>query len=729
MKRGKAKPKPERLAAPAEGAAPGRFAARSRLRSLAPLLAILAIGMALRICYLIEIHDSPDLVYPLLDAAYHDYWAKGIAFGQWTLPRGVPDPRLASHSYFRPPGYPYFLAFLYSLTSGGHIGARVIQMLLGLLNVCLAYCLCKRMFGKRTAVLLAALMSTYWVFIFFEGELLAPTLLIALILSFFLLMQSWLTGKNRVAKGAPPSPATASGKKTMRKTDQGADLLRPFLAGITLGLMALTSPNCLVLVPLVLAWMLWLRPRGKSVRDKRGSTAVLQGPAVLLLGTILVVAPVTLRNYAASKEFVLISSNGGINLYIGNNQETDGVWPKVPELPELIGRSSWSSFDYPFIVRGLEQKTGRRMSHSSASRYFAGKAIRFIRDNPLTVAGYMLKKGVLFFSPNEVSNNREMSVDRENSLALRLAPLSFPIVFAFAVLGLASLAHRHLRESASENVYVEATPMVLLILLFVTFYVASYLPFFVSARYRAPILPLLMIFSAFALQQVTESFSKRQFRQTALYLGFALVVLLGLNLTGHLFPYEANRARWHYLKGWNSEQAGLVARAEKEYRQAVALDSEDFGFHYTLGNLLNRQAKHEEAAEQYRECLECFPGSPEALVGLGTVSEKLGQYEEALEHYGKTLELHPQNVYALQYLGRSLIYLQRYDEALPHLRKSASLYGDSPEVCYNLALALAKTANYEEARSWLKKLLAAKPGDRQAQQLLAEIERVSNIEK
>jgi len=209
------------------------------LRSILPLLVILLLGVALRIFYLVEIHDSPDFTRPLLDAAYHDYWARGIALGDWTLPRGVPSPRITSTPFFRPPGYPYFLGLLYSITSGSHTGTKIIQMLFGLLNVCLAFQLCRRLFDRRSGLILAFFMATYWIFIFYEAELLAPTLLVTLSLSFLLLLQSWFV------KGGFP---------------------RAFLSGIVLGLMALTSPNYLVGIPLVFVWLLFLYRCGKSAQ-------------------------------------------------------------------------------------------------------------------------------------------------------------------------------------------------------------------------------------------------------------------------------------------------------------------------------------------------------------------------------------------------------------------------------------------------------------------------------
>jgi hypothetical protein len=80
---------------------------------------ILALAAVVRLLYFLDIRPQPDFRHPGLDAGYHDYWARGLAFNQWTPPHGQPDPLIRTQPYFRPPGYPYFLAGVYRITGGG----------------------------------------------------------------------------------------------------------------------------------------------------------------------------------------------------------------------------------------------------------------------------------------------------------------------------------------------------------------------------------------------------------------------------------------------------------------------------------------------------------------------------------------------------------------------------------------------------------------------------------
>ena len=74
---------------------PPPTADRGSSRSTFLILAvILLVGAALRIAYLREIVSAPDFAAPITDAAFHDYWARGLLTGDWTPPARQPDPRI-----------------------------------------------------------------------------------------------------------------------------------------------------------------------------------------------------------------------------------------------------------------------------------------------------------------------------------------------------------------------------------------------------------------------------------------------------------------------------------------------------------------------------------------------------------------------------------------------------------------------------------------------------------
>ena len=68
-------------------------------------------------------------------------------------------------------------------------------------------------------------------------------------------------------------------------------------------------------------------------------------PAVMLLATLVVLAPWTIRNAVALDRFVPVSTGGGKALYIGTYLEADGDGPKLRDrlLARYLGLAARSS--------------------------------------------------------------------------------------------------------------------------------------------------------------------------------------------------------------------------------------------------------------------------------------------------------------------------------------------------------------------------------------------------
>ena len=168
-------------------------AAKSDRRLWLILAGIILLGALLRGLFLGEIAGTAGFTEPTADAAFHDYWARALVTDDWSPPEQNPNPYIDSVPFVRPPGYPYFLAASYQLTGQSYLGARIVQMALGLLNIWLAFLLGRMFMNRTVGLILAAFMAVYWALIYFESELHAPVLLITLSLVFFLVIGRWLT--------------------------------------------------------------------------------------------------------------------------------------------------------------------------------------------------------------------------------------------------------------------------------------------------------------------------------------------------------------------------------------------------------------------------------------------------------------------------------------------------------------------------------------------------------
>jgi tetratricopeptide (TPR) repeat protein len=583
-----------------------RRAGRSDARVLVTLLVILALGGLLRGLYVTELTQAPDFRVPYSDAGYHDYWARGLAFGAWTPPPNEADPEIKTSPYLRPPAYPYFLALIYRITGGSYLAPRVVQACLGLLSVFLGFRLAASRIRPSVGLILAAFMAVYWAFIYFEGELHAVALLIPLLLLFTILVSGW-SRRATLADGA--------------------------LAGVVLGLATITRPNAVVLLAAVGVWALWVRSR------TRGRTRWGLAFLGLIVGTVLAILPTTIRNYAVSGEFVPITSNTGVNLYMGNNDEANGLCDG-----DLPGIGDFGTcFDYPAVLRTLERQLGRPLTSAQASNYLAGQAVRFVRENPGQALRLLGRKALLFWGPWEVTHNKVVALERETSGVLRRTPGDFPMVVALAGLGGVYLFvrwRRSRREGDGGSREAEAEwQFAGLVVLIVFAWFLSILPFFAAARYRTPVIPFLLLLGAVGVHGVYALFRRGQWLRAIGWSGLAvgLFALASVNVVG----YRSEPAVWHYQRAMSSAAMGRTSEAIAGFRAALRADPDYWQAHLDLGVALALRGRNEEAAPHLFEAVRLNPTSPFTHYNVGLLFEVTGRLRESEEQYVETLRLDP----------------------------------------------------------------------------------------
>lgn len=369
-------------------------------------------------------------------------------------------------------------------------------MLLGLANACLAFVLGRRLFDSATGLAAAALIAGYWIFIYYEGELHAPVLAVFGTLVLLLVEYAWATRR---------SLATA------------------FAGGLVLGLYALVRPKVPLVLPVVVGWHFWaLRRRGENRRFFATAT-------LAVLGTAAAVAPVTLRNHLAAGDFVLVTTNAGINLYISHNPEATGTEVVIPELRRLTGLSRWTCFEYPALVRGVGRQLGLpdgEIEHSRASYYFTRQAVDFARREAGKTLRWVLRRALLFWGPAEISNDEIVHWDRRMSPLLHRIPGSFPAVLTLALMGAVAAFAPHRRESGDGGEAALKAPAfetALLVALFASATFVSVWPTIAAARYRVPVIPCLILFAAFAIVHWARGWRTRR-RRALLFAGAALAV-------------------------------------------------------------------------------------------------------------------------------------------------------------------------------------------------------------
>ncbi len=195
-----------------------------------------------------------------------------------------------------PPVYPYLLAGIFKLfgiyTKASALAILTLQGLFSSLTCVTIFFVALRNFGPATA------RAAAWLWAFFPY---------AIYISSHDVWESALT------------PLLASSLFLLALKLAGSPNWKLWLAfGLLWGLVALTSPAMLSILPVMGGWAAF-RLRARGMRWAGGAAM-----AALLFA--LCVAPWVLRNYSTFGRFIPLRDNFGLELYVGNSLETDEPW-------------------------------------------------------------------------------------------------------------------------------------------------------------------------------------------------------------------------------------------------------------------------------------------------------------------------------------------------------------------------------------------------------------------
>lgn len=619
------------------------------------LIGILAVGALLRGLYLSELVHYPDFSAPGVDAGYHDYWARALLTGKWTPPVQYADPLIRTKPYFRPPGYPYFLAFVYLITGGSYLGARILQMALGLLGALPAFLFGRRWFGSRMGLIFAGLMSVYWGFIYFEGELVEPGLVALLALILIWDLSRWT---------------------------EKVTLARSMLTGLILGVSALVRPNILLFGPVILVWAWWV------LKDRRRFVTASVG---LIVAAGLTISPVTIRNYIVAHDFVPISSNSGIALLMGNNEYAGGgISTQIPGIGDFN-----TCFDYPSLVAAVGKKVGRPVKDSEASVYFSQMAKEWVKAHPADALRLTWKKALMFWCPPEVGNNKEDQVERDHSRVLTRIPGNFALAAAlFAVGALFSLPYRGNKKTSRQY------QVLVLVMAFIAVYFVSYLLYFAAGRFRMPMVPFLLFFGAVGLDWVIA----RHDLKTVGIWAAAMVAAYGL-ASANFTHYQPDVAKWHLDRAIVYGNTGHTDGAIREYRESLRTKPDNPFALYNLGMQLTSRERYDEAVDCYEKALEINAEDFRAHYGLGVVYSFRNQTDDAITEFREAARLNPDFYLAHQELGLALLARKHTDEALSELLEAVRLNPDADAAHASIAVILDNQGRLDEAEKHYRKAL------------------------
>ena len=291
--------------------------------------AIVALALAVRACWAIAVP-----VVPLSDSNVYDVLARNIASGVgYAFEPGKP-------SAYWPVGTSAVYAGLYRVFGVGYAPILVLNVLVGGLTVALVMTLAGRWYGPR-AGRYAGLVLALWPGQVMFSSILASELLFNL---------GWLAA------------LYFFGRK-----DWPAALRVPLVAAVLAG-TSFVRPLALPM-PVIFAWFCLAGSLRKPPWSWRSLLGIGAEAGITLALMLAMLAPWAERNRRGLGEAVLVSTNGGANLWMGNNPNTNGGYCPLP--PEV-----------------------ESLNEAVRDRLLKNEAIAYIKARPLAFVGRTAKKAV-----------------------------------------------------------------------------------------------------------------------------------------------------------------------------------------------------------------------------------------------------------------------------------------------------------------------------------------------
>jgi 4-amino-4-deoxy-L-arabinose transferase-like glycosyltransferase len=247
----------------------------------------------------------------------------------------------------RPPGYPAFVAAVWSVTGENLLALRLVEALVGTISVALIAALGARWFGSGAGRLALVVAAFHPVLAYLPSTQYSENLLVLVcVLAYGCLFEAILRPGRR---------------------------LRWWIAGgVLLGVACLIRPNVVVLVPGLLLGAAW-----SLARAGRGFALPAFACVVALSLTL---APWLIRNHRVHGHWYFVAAGGGRSLWLGNNDQTSGRAGSIA-VPDSA----------------LLNEMGRLPGDIAQDQHFAEIGLAWIKADPVRAARrYLVHMGSLW---------------------------------------------------------------------------------------------------------------------------------------------------------------------------------------------------------------------------------------------------------------------------------------------------------------------------------------------
>jgi tetratricopeptide (TPR) repeat protein len=564
-----------------------------------------------------------------LDDALYDNWGLSISRGQL----------IGKDVFYGLPLYAYFLGFIYWLFGHSLYTVRIIQVLLTIFSCIMVYLIGSKTFTRKVGLLAALFFSLYGQFLFHEGQLVSVTLAIFLNLASILFIIVSLENKNKLCF---------------------------IISGLLIGFSSLAMSGIFMIIPFI-SFMAFYFFKNKI--------EALLSIFLILFGISIPIGLSTLHNYLAEKDFVLVSAHGGITFYTGNNPNAKPYFSPIKEI---------DGSDIQSFITGsrniAERDLGRILKPSEISSYWTKKAVKFILSNPLHYTGLLVHKFLFLYNGREVYDVFiDYNLMRQHTLILFVAFLNFFLILPLAILGI----------YISRKIEVKR----FILYSYILSYSLSIILFMVNSRYRLPLIPALIIFSAYGLYRLIVELKNNK-KIPIKYFLILLVSVIFTNLP--LLKNAIGQAEDYNMIGLGYMKKGDLDKAIETLKKGIEFAPDYPSLYNSLGEAYYHKGQLGEAERTFKKAIEIRPDFPEAHNNLGVLYRKMNltdnlrpnfsasyynlgnaylankQYELAIKEYAACLEISEKPEY-YNHLGIAYMCLGKNQKAIEAWRAAIKL--------------------------------------------------------
>ena len=569
--------------------------------------------------------------------------------------------------FFMNPYYTYYLALIYTLIGHSWITALFIQAITGTISCALIYGMGRLLISPAVGIIAAALAAIYGTLVFYDGALLTanPIVFYNLISLYCLLL--WKEKQKPIYLIA---------------------------AGLALGLS--TTGRGLILMFVVLL-PIWFYLQNQNYR-----TAITNWIYVLI-GIFCILIPVGLRNWSIGGEFAMTPSGTGMAFYVGNHSGATGIYKNANFLT-----SAEPQHEFDDYYKEAQRRAGKVLTHDEAASFWITEGFRYIFSHPKDYIKLQIQKVYLFWNRTEAPNNLSYYFAHDFAPILHFLIIGWGIIAPLGIVGLYQLARTR--------------PPYLLYFYLGAYFLACFI-FFVTAEYRLPIAPILMLGAAYLLSTWYTQWKegRKIHRLKPALLALLLAIPINYQTT---FAQGLTKKRIDYFNFGNLySRSNNLQKSEYMYRKTIAIDPTFVAAHRALAELYQKQGNIQAMVKANRQ-VQLLEG------GLNTSADPLQQaleafskhqYKTALKHFQTATQNGTPRPEHLNNIGLCHYRLNQFQEAERAYLKALKQQPNYGRAHFNLALLYIKTNRLPEAESALKQTLILEPNNHKARYRLAEV--------